>query len=67
MVWVRCFKYKYYGVKVVRCVVAFVVCYFYRGVESRERLMERFLIFGGVFIEDVFRLRDNLRFRKVDK
>lgn len=66
MVWVWCFKYKYYGVKVVRCVVALVVCYFYSGVSSRLRVMERFLIFGGVLIRLVFNVKDNKRKRKLD-
>lgn len=61
MVWVRFFKYKYYGVKIIRFVVVFVVCYFYGGVLSRNRVMERFVIFGGIYIKYFFSLKDRKR------
>lgn len=62
----RCFKYKYYGVKVVRYVVVLVICYFYKGVECRNEIMDKFFIFGGSYIIYLFRLKNNKRLRKVN-
>lgn len=66
-VWVRCFKYKYYGVKVVRCVVVFVICYFYKGVDIRKKIMEKFFVLYGVNISRLIDIRDRKRVYKEDR
>ena len=66
LVWVRCPKHKYHSAKVVRFAVASAVCHFHGGAVSRERVMERLSIPGGIYTSQASNTKDRKRVSKSD-
>ena len=66
MVWVRCPKHKYHGVKVEWCAAASAVCHYHSGASTRLKIMERISIPGGVCTREVARAKDSKGLTKSD-
>ena len=66
MVWVRCPKHKYHGVKVDWCAAASAVFHYHSGASTRLKIMERISIPGGVCTREVARAKDSKGLTKSD-
>ena len=66
LVWVRCPKHKFHSTKVVRFAVASAVCHFHGGAVSREKVMARLSIPGGVYTRQASNTKDRKRVAKAD-
>ena len=66
LVWARCPKHKYHGIKFVRYAVASAVCHFHSGAATREKVLKKLSTPAGEHTKRASFARDEKRVQKSD-